>query len=418
MVVNETCNLATLIPFGSDTYHLYTILGFCQYVLLTSDLGFATAQWPAIYKGIQAVYPFINSTNGLFNSTRPEDWARPNQGGLSSSVNAIFYGTLNALVRVSKLLPNEPADRAKWTEMAARVKQSANSLLWDPDANLFAENTTSSGFALHPLDGNSFALVYNLTSTPARARMISTALRSRWVYPYGAPTPELPGTISPFISSFELQGHFLAAPNDSSDALALIRLQWGYMLQAFSNSTFVEGYTTNGSLNYGFAYSRPPYVSHTHGWSTGPTGSLMEFVAGLRATPLSVGVAAPREQNNSSAGGGGGDDGGDAAGNVGWIFQPHIMGSGLSSAQGGHTVPNVGAFSVSWTLVGQRGLQMEVSTPPAAGSGTVFVPLFGHSPDSVKLTFDDTPIKRFSTELGFAKLTDVKSGSHKVKLTY
>ena len=380
-------------------------------MLLTSDLDFARTYWPAISKGIQAVYPFIDKTNGLFNSTRTQDWGRANQGGLSSSVNAIFYGTLNALVRVSALLPSEPSTSAEWIQMASQVKQSANSLLWDSKANLFAENSTTQGFDLQPLDGNSFALVYNLTSTQSRAEKISAALRARWIYPYGSPTPELTGTISPFVSSSELLGHFLANPGNSSDAISLIRLQWGYMLQAFSNTTLVEGYGTDGTLNYGFTGpTKEALVSHAHGWSTGPTWSLIEFIAGLRATPLSVGVAAPAERNVTNATATGG--------NVGWIFQPQIMGSGLSSAQAGYTLPNVGAFSVAWTLVKDGELRMSLSTPPTAKSGKILVPLFGSKGKNVTLKVNGKLETGFRVEQGFAMLSDVSAGIYDITLNY
>jgi len=48
-----------------------------------------------------------------------------------------------------------------------------------------------------------------------------------------------------------------------------------------TNSTFIEGYSADGSLHY-TPYSDDPRVSHSHGWSTGPTSSLSFYVAGLQ----------------------------------------------------------------------------------------------------------------------------------------
>lgn len=85
------------------------------------------------------------------------------------------------------------------------------------------------------------------------------------------PDPTLPPqageplTISPFISSFELEAHFLASAPQT--ALDLIRLQWGFMLNdpRMTNSTFIEGYSADGSLHYA-PYTNDPRVSHAHGF--------------------------------------------------------------------------------------------------------------------------------------------------------
>lgn len=89
--------------------------------------------------------------------------------------------------------------------------------------------------------------------------------------------------MSPFISGFELQAHYLA--NQPDRALDLIRLQWGFMLDdpRMTQSTFIEGYSTDGSLHYA-PYTNDPRVSHAHGWATGPTSALTFFAGGLHLT--------------------------------------------------------------------------------------------------------------------------------------
>ena len=70
--------------------------------------------------------------------------------------------------------------------------------------------------------------------------------------------------------------HFVAG--DDATALSLIRLQWGYMLSSpnGTGSTFWEGYLQDGSFDYD-----PPYMSLAHGWATGPTSALTNYVAGI-----------------------------------------------------------------------------------------------------------------------------------------
>src|SRR6202042_551629 len=74
----------------------------------------------------------------------------------------------------------------------------------------------------------------------------------------------------------EVMAHFVAG--DDATALSLIRLQWGYMLSSpkGTGSTFWEGYLQDGSFDYDSAY-----MSLAHGWATGPTSALTNYVAGI-----------------------------------------------------------------------------------------------------------------------------------------
>lgn len=409
---HQLFSLAPLSAWGSDTYHLYAIIAYSRYVLVTSDVSFATKYWPNIKRGIEAVYPFINPSTGLFNGTRTEDWGRNYQSGENTALNALLYGALNLLVRVAPLVQDAGAggEANNWLTMASRIKESANALLFDTSAGLYVDNSTAAGHRIYPQDCNVLAVTYNLTDSAARAATVSSRLRTRWTA-FGAPTPELEGTISPFISSSEVLTHFLANPTDSSAAVGLIRLQWGYMLSAFSQSSTIEGYDTNGGLNYGFAQGRQPFVSFAHSWSTGPTWSMLEFLVGIRATPLGAGL----EDNDSAR--------------TKWIVQPQINGSGLTFAKGGYHIPDLGSVEAEWSLDqhsyqasnGQhchKALSISVTTPTFT-SGTINVPLLGSLGQNVTITLDRLPVTNWHIiNGGFANLLDIKGGQHKIRVEF
>jgi hypothetical protein len=210
------------------------------------------------------------------NVTSPSDWLRFGMGGHNIEANAILYYTINQGIQLALAL-NDTGLIANWTSTAARVKSAANELLWDEDAGMYRDNETT---RLMPQDGNTWAVVANLTANTTQMERISSNLVSRWT-PYGAPALEAADAISPFISGFELQAHFLAA--NASAALALMRLQWGFMLNdaRMTNSTFIEGYSSTGQLHYA-PYLNDARISHAHGWATGPTSSLTFYVAGIQ----------------------------------------------------------------------------------------------------------------------------------------
>ncbi len=66
---------------------------------------------------------------------------------------------------------------------------------------------------------------------------------------------------------------------DSVDGLDLIKRQWGYMINSpnSTQSTFWEGFQANGQ----FAF-QGIYMSHAHGWATGPAPALTFYVLGIR----------------------------------------------------------------------------------------------------------------------------------------
>jgi hypothetical protein len=210
------------------------------------------------------------------NVTSPSDWLRFGMGGHNIEANAILYYTINQGIQLATAL-NDTAPIANWTAIAARVKAAANDVLWDGEVGMYNDNETTT---LKPQDGNSWAVVANLTTNSSQIQQISNNLAGRWT-PYGAPAPEAADAISPFISGFELQAHFLA--QNATSGLALMRLQWGFMLDdaRMTNSTFIEGYSTTGELHYA-PYLNDARISHAHGWATGPTSSLTAHVAGIQ----------------------------------------------------------------------------------------------------------------------------------------
>lgn len=128
-----------------------------------------------------------------------------------------------------------------------------------------------------------------LSASDPRAERVSTYLTTNWT-PLGPINPEVSAnvsTISPFITSIELEGHFKIGHPERS--LTLIRNAWGWYLNNpnGTQSTVPEGYLANGTWGYrgdrGYR-NDSSYVSHAHGWSSGPTSTLTEYLVGLKVT--------------------------------------------------------------------------------------------------------------------------------------
>lgn len=263
--------------YGSDTYHLWTLIGTANYFQYSHDIAWLRGEWANYVKALQFSVNKVGA-DGLMNVTGTADWARSDQGGENIAANALLYQALRSGAELAAVQA-DAADAQSWTGAADRLKAAANRTLWDAAAGQYRDNPTSS---LHPQDGNSLAVWYGLASVDQAAR-VDAALTTNW-NSYGATTPEKDGNIGTFPGSVEVQAHFAAG--DPTTALSLIRREWGYMLNSplGTGSTFWEGYQADGQFDYGGAY-----MSNAHGWATGPTSALTFYVLGIRPTTITGG---------------------------------------------------------------------------------------------------------------------------------
>ena len=334
-----------LASVRSDTYHMWTMFGFADYILRSNDTSFGRQHASQIVRGLEALRSQIDPSRGLFNGSGSADWGRNFLTGETTSANAIFYATIQIIRDMSNIIQSPELNQtyiAGLLQTAEAIKTGMNTYLFDSSAGLFYDNTTARGRNLYPQDGNSFAVQYNLTTSIAQAQNISAALANRLGL-YGAPAPEFIGGIAPFAGSHELEAHFTANPTNSTRAIKLLKTQWGYM-QSFSASTHVEGYATNGSLSYPF-YGTSSFISHVHAWSTGPTSTLLNRVLGITA-----GTTATR-----------------------WSFAPHYLASGLTSCEGGYYA-NGATFAANWTLSSNNTFSATLSVTNST-SGVIRLPV-------------------------------------------
>ncbi|RDW62430.1 putative alpha-l-rhamnosidase protein-2 [Coleophoma cylindrospora] len=273
-----------LLQLGSDTYHMWTMIGTYNYVLYTDDIAFLEQNWAKYLLAMKYIYGKVTYSSGLLNVTGIRDWARWQQGFNNSEAQMILYHTLQTGADLATWMGDTTNLTGLWNSRAASLRTAVNQYCWDGSYGAFKDNATAT--ALHPQDANSMALLFNVIDSDEKAQSISSKLTNNWT-PIGAVAPELPENISPFISSFEIQGHL--AIGQTARALDLIRRSWGWYLNHpnGTQSTVIEGYLQNGTFGYrssrGYAYD-DSYISHSHGWSSGPTAALTTYVLGLSVT--------------------------------------------------------------------------------------------------------------------------------------
>ena len=370
---------------GSDTYHMWTLLGTATYYTYSADRAWLDSQWADYKRGMAFITNKINGNN-LLHVTRTQDWARVGQGGENISANALLYAVLKGGATLATA-EGDGALAASWAGKAAAIKTAANSRLWDASKGMYKDNPTS---GLYPQDGNSLAVWYGLTDSTAKAQSIITRLGTRWGT-YGPATPEWGGNVSPFAGGMELNARFTA--HDDHGALAQIRRTWGHMLNSDigTRSTFWEGIRADGGHAYGGSF-----MSLAHGWSTAPTSTLTFDVLGT----------APESASGA------------------YRFVPHT--GDLTSAEGRITMPQ-GAVNASWSRDPGAGTYAAHLTSPAGTTGRIGVPKSGGGNISVSVngdvvwrngTFTPTSgITGASQDDTYVYLTGVAPGSYTVAAT-
>jgi hypothetical protein len=359
--------------YGSDTYHMWTLVGTANYYLYSADRSWLDSIWAQYKAGIAYITNKIDS-RGLLDVTGTADWARSDQGGENIEANSILYRVLTAATTLAQV-EGDKALAALYTQKASILKSAANVQLWDPSAGEYRDNPTSS---LYPQDGNSLAVWYGLVDSSAKASSISHALTRNW-NGYGAQTPEKSGAIGTFPGSMEVHAHFAAA--DDQIGLELIRREWGYMINSplSTHSSFWEGYLSDGTFDY-----NGTYMSHAHGWATGPTSALTFDVLGI----------APDDTKP-----------------LAYQFIPHP--GDLTHVEGRLTIP-AGPITASWRRdLSSQNFDQQF-TAPANSSGTVGVPTFGRqirvSINGELVWNGDHPIRSDARTDGRYVYIDLRSG--------
>lgn len=263
---------------------MWTMIGTYNYMLYTNDATFVQQNWAKYLKAMDYIYGKVG-TSGLLNQTGTRDWARWQTGFNNTEANVILYRTLITGASLASWVNDTNGLSATWLQRAESLRGAIQTYCLDTSYGAFKDNATAT--KLHPQDANSMAILFGVVNTTSStAASISTRLTENWS-PIGAVAPELPGNISPFISSFEIQAHLTIG--ETNRALDLIRRSWGWYANHpnGTNSTVIEGYLVNGTFGYrssrGYGYDAS-YVSHAHGWSSGPTSALTEYIVGLSVT--------------------------------------------------------------------------------------------------------------------------------------
>lgn len=118
--------------YGSDTYHLITMIATHSYLLYSNDMAFLKRNENGYKKAMAFVIGKIDGT-GLLNVTGASNWGRKaTDAGHSTDGNMLLYGALLSGVSLAQWL-NETSLAKEWESFAVTLKSAVNSISnnWD-----------------------------------------------------------------------------------------------------------------------------------------------------------------------------------------------------------------------------------------------------------------------------------------------
>jgi alpha-L-rhamnosidase len=333
----------------SASYSMYFVANLATYYRYTGDLAFVRDEWPVAQRELAWNAQQVDA-QGLFETTPGDgnNWHYDDQTGAQTYYNALYFRILNDAADLAAAL-GDSEQAAAYRTHADSVRAAVNRELFDPQTGGYDISTTQRGSIAQ--DANTYALLYGIAPqdrVPAILRAMSAALAT----PHGDLSVSSPApsgyhqVIGPFMGSYELWARFAAG--DTAGAYDLLDREWGQMAQGDPGNVLWEVMGPDGTVHTpGINGAGDGATSMAHGWSTGPTSALSQYVLGI----------AP-----------------DAPGYATWSVEPHP--GSLTWAQGTAPTPH-GPLAVAWrTSAAAHQFSIDV-TPPTGTAGTITVPFRG-----------------------------------------
>jgi hypothetical protein len=322
--------------FYSSAYSLAVVVALADYYRHTGDLGFVWQQWPRVVRQMEWAAAKVH--NGLFTVTENNGatWNLELFPGKLTAVNAVYYEALLAAAQLSDALGQHSAPT--YRTRAGQLRTAVHGQLWNAQRGVYDMSTSQRGFTAQ--DANVLAIVSGL-ATRAQSASILSQLPRALASPYGALNVERPfppgfrPVVSPYMGGLQVKADFEAGR--TAQALALLRTEWGYMLDHGPGGTTWERIPMHGRLTR--------KSSAAHAWSTGATSALSRYVLG--AAPIQPGWDT-------------------------WEVKPHP--GDIGWVRGAAPTPH-GRLRIEWDQRGPR-FRMVVRAPRRT-HGSVWIPLQG-----------------------------------------
>jgi alpha-L-rhamnosidase len=331
----------------SASYSMDEVANIATYYLYTGDLTFVRTEWPMITRELAYNRSMVDSRGLLAtNNDNGMDWDYYDgpKSGKVTAYNDIYYEALTSAATMASHLGLH-AQATTYRNEAATLRSAINQYLLGPQTKLYATSNLMPNTVAQ--DANALAVTDGVADRGQGTSILKALQLALPPTPYG-PLPFTATTgymaaVSPFVTNEEVRAEF--AQGDTASALSLLQELWGYMDSPGPDFTGADWELVGPTGAPGFG----SYTSLAHGWASGATADLSQYVLGVQ--PSSPGYRV-------------------------WLVQPHP--GSLTWAEGNVPTP-LGTIAVRWAQSPTSGaFSVQVSAPKGtAGNISVPVPIVG-----------------------------------------
>lgn len=251
-------------------YSLWWVMGLWNHYLYTGEQRWVREYYPVALRVLRAHLRHTNE-RGLIEDMPFNvfiDWADVDRRGECAALNAIFYGALEALGRMTELTGDEHT-RATVGDVMAALEENFEDRFMDPARGCLADACVAGELSPKTSEqANMAAILWGLCAEDTSRDIVRRFYEEESV-DY---TEAQPFFTSVVLRALDRLGRF-------DLALRIIRDRWGRrMLDRGATSTFEE-WQTNGTWRSG--EFRTIMRTHSHAWSAAPAEFLIRHLAGI-----------------------------------------------------------------------------------------------------------------------------------------
>lgn len=252
-------------------YSLWWIMGIWNHYMYTGEEWWIHQLYPQALRVIYAHMSYINKL-GLIEDMPYwafVDWADVDKRGECAAYNAIFYGALEAILKMANLKSDAYTSQLAENAMSA-IKASFQGRFFDPERGCLADacidGTLSEKAGEH---GNLAAINWQLCDEDTMKKIISAFYEEKSVQGFAEAQPFFMAVV---LNALDRAGRF-------DLALQLIHDRWGKRMVASGATSVYEEWYQNGSWRSGkfTGFQR----THSHAWSACPAEFLVKNLMGL-----------------------------------------------------------------------------------------------------------------------------------------
>jgi alpha-L-rhamnosidase len=256
-------------------YSLWWIMGLWNHFMYTGEVRWIHNYYPTALRVFQAHLQYVNAYGLIENMPYWPfvDWADVDKRGESTAYNAIFYGSLDALLQMAAF-KHDVTTFSLIEQLMVTMYENFQARLFDPERGCFSdaridmspsESALSEKVSEH---ANMAAIFWGLCDEVAIDAIVKQFYEEKSIIYTEA---------QPFFTTVVLQALDRVGRFDL--ALDLIRERWGERMVARGATSVFEEWGMNGSWRTG-EYTGF-FRTHSHAWSAHPAEFLIRNLIGL-----------------------------------------------------------------------------------------------------------------------------------------